>query len=301
MNKTIISIIGIIALAGGIFYITNNNSSENNSGQQLAASGTGVLEVVENDFDFGEILMTGGLVKHNFTVRNVGDGPIRIIGAKTSCMCTTANIFDANGEVFGPFGMGGAHGANPKIDMEVLPGEEIVVEAVYDPLAHGPDATGKIVREIVLSTNTNKEISLKFRGENVKQFSKVKGPSLAFNNMEHDFGVVKQSQGIVETTFEVLNNGTETVVVDSLPTSCECTKASIDKKEIAVGESATITVTFDANLHPEPEGRFFKTIEVVSNIKPSPEIKVYLKMDYDLGLDKLKLQEHNEIDEHTEE
>lgn len=297
--KVIIGVIAaMVAVAtGGVFYVINNGS-EDDSGSKSANSGTGVLEIIENDFDFGEILMAGGTVKHNFTVRNVGDGPVRIKNAKTSCMCTTAIFFDVNGEKVGPFGM---HGASSGIDMEIQPGEEIVVEATYDPMAHGPDATGKLVREIFLGTDTGKKISIKFRGEGVKQFSEAEGPSLAFNNKEYDFGVIKQSQGVVKTQFNVVNNGTETVIIESLPASCACTEATIDKKEIAVGEKAVITVAFDANLHPEPEGRFFKTIELVSNIKPAFELKIYARLDYDLGIDKLKLQEHNEADNHTEE
>ncbi|MBL4644506.1 MAG: DUF1573 domain-containing protein, partial [Candidatus Pacebacteria bacterium] len=266
-------------------------------------SGTGVLEVIsENDFDFGEILMQGGFVRHNFTLKNTGDGPITIQNAETSCACTVANIVNQDGDALGPFGMqGGGHTPNPKINMEILPGEEVVVETIYDPLKHGPDATGEIIREVFLSTDAGTEVSLKFRGVGVKEFTKVTGPSLIFTNKEYDFGLVKQSQGIVTTEFTVVNNGTETVIVNSLPASCECTQASIDKKVIGVGESATITVAFDANLHPEPDGRFFKTIELVSNVVPSPEFRMYANVEYDLGMDKLKLQEHDEVDDHIEE
>ena len=241
--------------------------------------------------------MTGGDVKHNYTLRNTGNGIVKITNAQTSCMCTQANIFDMNGESVGEFGMGGAHGPNPKINLEILPGEEITVEAVYDPIAHGPDATGELVREIFISTDSGEELKLKFRGDGVKEFSNIDGPSLAFNNKEYDFGITKQSQGFLETKFEVVNNGTETVMVESLPASCQCVSASINKKQISVGEKAIITVVFDANLHPEPDGRFFKTIEVVSNIKPSPELKIFANVDYDLGMDKLKFAVHDDSDE----
>ncbi len=294
MEKITIAVLALVIIVGGWFFLSKKSTP--------ATSGTGVLEVVDGDFDFGEILMTGGFVKHNFIVKNTGDGPVKIINAETSCACTTADIFSASGEKSGPFGMvGPSHKPNPKIGMEVLPGEEITIEAVYDPLKHGPDATGKIVRDIFLKTDTNQEVSMKFRGNGVKKFSQSEGPSIRFNNKEYDFGVVKQSQGVVNTEFEIVNNGTETVVIDSLPASCECTKATIDKKEIAPGEKAIIKVAFDANLHLEPSGRFFKTIEVVSNVKPSPELKIYVNMDYDLGEDKLKLKEHDGVDEHTKE
>lgn len=299
MNKITIGIVALLVIIGGWFMINNQS---NNQSKTPESSGNGKLELIsQNDFNFGEILMEGGFMRHNFTLKNTGDGPITVQNAETSCACTTANIISSDGNSEGPFGMqGGAHKPNPKISMKVLPGEEITVEAIYNPLKHGPDATGEIVREIFLSTDSGEKVALKFRGVGVKKFTKVEGPSLMFNNKEYDFGVVKQSQGIVTTEFEVVNNGTETVVIDSLPASCACTQASIDKKEIAPGESATIKVSLDANLHEEPKGRFFKTVEIVSNIKPSPELKIYANVKYDLGIEKLKLKSHDKIDEHTQ-
>lgn len=292
MSKIIIGVITVLVLIGGYFMFTDSKSDK------LVKSGTGKLELLEeNNFDFEEILMTGGDVKHNYTLKNTGDGITKITNVQTSCMCTQAKVFDIKGESVGVFGMGGSHGPNPQISLDILPGEEIIIEATYDPMAHGPDATGKLVREIFISTDTNEEIKLRFRGNGVNEFSKVEGVSLAFNNKEYDFGITKQSQGLLETKFEVVNNGSETVVVESLPASCQCVSATIDKKQILVGEKATITVVFDANLHPEPDGRFFKTIEVVSNIKPSPEIKIFANMNYDLGMDKLKLAVHDDSDE----
>jgi len=300
LKKIIIGTLVLIVVIGGWFILSQqsqNNKTSNTS------NGTGVLKLVsENNFNFGEILMTGGFVRHNFTLKNTGDGPITITSAESSCSCTSANIINAKGDKVGPFGMvmSGVRNSNPRINMKILPGEEVTVEAIYNPLKHGINATGEIVREIFVKTDNGSEVSMQFRGDGVKEFSKVEGPSLRFNNKEHDFGTIKQSQGVVETKFPVINNGTETVVIKSLPASCACTTASIDKKSIAPGESAMITVKFDANLHQEPSGRFFKTIEVVSNIKPTPKLKIYADVNYDLGIDKLKLQNHEEIDGHTE-
>lgn len=297
--STIIIILLLIIIAWFIFGTKTENKTQTKT-QTIADKKIGKLELIsENDFDFGEILMKGGDVNYNYTLKNTGDAPISITNAETSCACTIANIFNADGDKIGPFGMqGGGHSANPKINMLVLPGEEITVEAIYDPLKHGPDATGKLVREIFISTDSKQEIALKFRGEGVKEFSKINGPALAFTNKEYDFGLTKQSGGFFETKFELINNGTETVLIDSLPASCQCVIAAIDKESILPGETATITVTFDANLHPEPEGRFFKTIEVISNVKPSPELKIFAKVDYDLGMDKLKLATHDNSDGH---
>jgi len=177
MNKLTISVLAIIIIIGGWFFFANNQSAP-------SAEGSGKLELIsENDFDFGEILMTGGLVRHNFTLKNTGDAPVRITSAKTSCMCTTANIIKQNGEDAGPFGMGGSHGPNPRINMEILPDEEVIIEAIYDPLAHGPDATGKLIREIFVSTNNGETIRLKFRGEGVKELSEPQKSESGFESV----------------------------------------------------------------------------------------------------------------------
>ena len=46
-------------------------------------------------------------------------------------MCTEATLVQG-GERFGPYGMSG-HGYIPRIDRIVKPGEEVVVEAIFDP------------------------------------------------------------------------------------------------------------------------------------------------------------------------
>ena len=292
--KKINVIIGVVVL--GIIVVllsfVGGDSSEKISDQSKQKGDTGVLTVFQNDFDFGDILIDGGKVQHDFTVKNTGTVPVKIEKSETSCACTVAMITDTNGKIKGPFGMqGGAHKPNPSVNITVLPGEEITVSGVFDPLFHGPQATGKITRDIFLKTNnTQEDVVLKFRGDVVGEIEKVEGPSLYISNKEYDFGIVKQSDDVTTTEFHFINNGTETVVVEDLITSCPCTTATIDKKEIKPGEQGVVTVAFDANLHKEPDGRFFKTTEIVSNIKPSIELKTYAEVDYDLGLEALKSQ-----------
>jgi hypothetical protein len=121
--------------------------------------------------------------------------------------------------------------------------------------------------------------------------SKFGGPALYVPEKEFDFGVVKQSGGPVGHDFVVRNIGSEKVTIDSLPGSCACTSAKADKKEILPGESATVTVIFDPNMHEEPHGKFFKTVEVIGNVVPHPEFKVYAEVNVDLGPQYYKLQE----------
>ncbi|MBI5742700.1 MAG: DUF1573 domain-containing protein [Candidatus Niyogibacteria bacterium] len=119
---------------------------------------------------------------------------------------------------------------------------------------------------------------------------KVAGPALYISEKEFDFGIVKQSGGTVSHDFVVRNIGSEKATIDSLPGSCACTSAKSDKKEILPGESATVTVIFDPNMHEEPKGKFFKTVEVIGNVVPHPEFKVYAEVNVDLGAKFYKLQ-----------
>lgn len=116
------------------------------------------------------------------------------------------------------------------------------------------------------------------------------GPMLYVPEKEFDLGVVKQSGGPVSHDFVVRNIGSEKVTIGSLPASCACTSAKSDKKEILPGESAIITVSFDPNMHEEPKGKFFKTVEVIGNVSPHPELKVYAEVNVDLGAKFYKLQ-----------
>lgn len=290
-NKNIIfvsiAVVALIILAA----LAVVNKSDTGS----PAVSSGKLVVLGNDFDFGVIPIMGGKVSHIFEIKNEGTEPVKIKKVYTSCMCTEAFITVGEKD-YGSYGMPGHGGKSSNADIEALAGESVFVKAVFNPLAHGPDATGDILREVYLETNSKEapELVLKFSGNVVKEIPQAQGPSLYIPKTEYDFGIVKQSQGIVSADFEIINNGTEKVIVSSLPTSCACTSAKIGKKEIAAGEKATITVSLDSNLHEEPSGRFFKTIEIISNIKPAPQLKIYAEIDYDLGLDKLKNKTHED-------
>lgn len=113
---------------------------------------------------------------------------------------------------------------------------------------------------------------------------------------EYDFGTLKQSGGLVSHDFIFSYHGQEELKIKGVPTSCACTSASISRQLIKPGESATVTVIFDPNLHVEPDGKFFKTISVLTEpeIKQAPEFKIWAEIDLDLGPEFYKLkEEHN--------
>ncbi len=119
----------------------------------------------------------------------------------------------------------------------------------------------------------------------------VKGPHIVILEPEYDFGVVLQSGGTVSKDFIVKNDGTESVVVSEVLTSCSCTTATIEPRTIQPQEQAVLRVTFDPNFHFEDSGRFFRTASIKSNsLGTAPEAKIFVEVNYDLGMDALKFK-----------
>ncbi len=113
--------------------------------------------------DWGDINIQGGEVSRVFQFTNDSEESLYLKGAQTSCMCTTATYYLPNGEPSPVFGM---HD-NPLWSAEIKPGETFEVGAVFDPMAHGPEAVGVIQRSVVLMTSDPNQptLELKVGGE----------------------------------------------------------------------------------------------------------------------------------------
>lgn len=114
--------------------------------------GLAKIEIPETEFDAGSISMKNGLYKHDFTIKNVGQGNLKIEGIRTTCHCTTA-VLKVGNRVSPTFGMQD----NPLFWSEKIPANETgTLEVTFDPNFHGPDSVGPIVREVFFSTNDPK-------------------------------------------------------------------------------------------------------------------------------------------------
>lgn len=151
----IVFLVGIVALviAGG------SNDGDNTNSSPYSAS---VLSAVESSFDFGVLSMKDGDVFHAFEVKNEGVESVKIEKVYTSCMCTTVSITDSHGKKYGQFGMQG-HGSPSKTSIKVDPGESVIIEAVFDPAAHGPSGVGLAQRSIYIETNSSMSPKLELR------------------------------------------------------------------------------------------------------------------------------------------
>jgi nitrite reductase (NO-forming) len=122
-----------------------------------------------------------------------------------------------------------------------------------------------------------------------------------FEEKEFDFGTIKQSGGIVQHDFLLTYLGETPITITSTPGSCACTTGKVDKKELTKGDTATLTVSFHPNLHAEPEGRFSKTISIMTEpaLNPIPEVTVWQQIDLDLGEEAFELSQKK--DEHKDQ
>lgn len=100
-----------------------------------------------------------------------------------------------------------------------------------------------------------------------------KQPKTIVEKTEYDFGQIRKSGGVVKTDFAISNQGSGELLIGDITTSCSCTSAKIDKKKIAVGGKAVLTVSFDPNFHEEPEGKFSRSVFLPTNDSANKEIE----------------------------
>ena len=162
MNKNIknifITVATIAVLFGGLIWLSRGGAENNQA--NISQSGGGTLSAEEISFDFGSISMANGKVSHAFKIKNESSEPAVISKVYTSCMCTEATLMHGDKKM-GPFGMPG-HGGTPKINDALNPGEEVSIEAVFDPAAHGPAGVGLADRIVFVEDGTGKQLQLRF-------------------------------------------------------------------------------------------------------------------------------------------
>ena len=306
MRKTIlpIALLSVIAILAGC--------SSTPAADLKATQDSGKIAPKQDlTYDWKNIDIEGGNVEKAFTFSNDGDSELIIKGASTSCMCTVATIDLPNGKQSPEFGM---H-ASPEWTYSINPGETFTVNVVFDPMAHGPTATGPIQRSVYLVTSSVENgkyavkssqapetvTEIKVRGEvlSSEEYQKSNAQTgFIFDELEHDFGIIKQSGGIVTYEFPFTYQGKVPVSITGTPSSCACTEGSISAKEFNPGDTGLLTVHFDPNLHAEPEGKFFKTVSILTEPKLEEliDVKIWAEIDLDLGPEAFKLQDDHDDD-----
>ena len=158
--NTLTSVAVVAVLFGGLIWFSRSGGETNNGSTDVESLSKGVLAAEEISFDFGTISMAKGKVSHIFKLKNNTSEPALVSKIYTSCMCTNATLIHGDKKM-GPFGMPG-HGIIPKVNDTVKPGEEVSVETVYDPAAHGPAGIGWVERVVFIETESGLPLQLKF-------------------------------------------------------------------------------------------------------------------------------------------
>jgi len=93
--------------------------------------------------------------------------------------------------------------------------------------------------------------------------------TISFDNLNHNFGNIKEEDGIVEHTFAFKNTGKEALIINAVRASCGCTTPEWSKEPITPGGSGSIKVSYNPLRRP---GAFRKSITVQSNAKEKTSV-----------------------------
>jgi hypothetical protein len=95
--------------------------------------------------------------------------------------------------------------------------------------------------------------------------------SMKFTKTVHDFGTIPfNSDG--RCYFEFTNTSDEPLIVNTVRTTCGCTRPEWPKEPVNPGEKGNIGITYNTKI----SGAFQKSITVYSNAKNSP-VKLFIK------------------------
>ncbi|MCU0430844.1 MAG: DUF1573 domain-containing protein [Cytophagaceae bacterium] len=90
-----------------------------------------------------------------------------------------------------------------------------------------------------------------------------------FEKTSHHFGKVKAGKDTLWTDFVFTNDGTETLTIQDVKTSCDCTLADFPKKGILPGQKAVIRGGFKIE---GKSGSFRKNVIIIANTMPGTTI-----------------------------
>ena len=104
-------------------------------------------------------------------------------------------------------------------------------------------------------------------------------PSIAVEATSLDLGNVVNGE-IVSRDLALRNDGDADLIIDSIITSCTCTKATVDPMTIPAGQSGVLHIKFDSGFHgPDLTGPLIRQVFINSNDRQQPELEVELTVN----------------------
>lgn len=92
---------------------------------------------------------------------------------------------------------------------------------------------------------------------------------ITFKTESHDFGTIKEIDGIKDFKFELTNTGQAPLMILKVKPSCGCTSTDYTKQPILPGKSGYIIASYNPKGRP---GKFNKTITVTTNAENPTKI-----------------------------
>jgi hypothetical protein len=94
-----------------------------------------------------------------------------------------------------------------------------------------------------------------------------RGPNISFMKIEHDFGEIKEADGIAAHTFEFTNTGSAPLIIQAVNATCGCTTPTWTREPVMPGEKGKVSAAYDPKGRP---GQFDKSIIVQTNASTVP-------------------------------
>ena len=135
------------------------------------------------------------------------------------------------------------------------------------------DEFGKIWNGYTLLVNNPKNSKADRLGEETIEIQNAKNPTIKFTQLTYEFGAVLGGEQI-NHNFEFTNEGSDTLKIQHVRTSCRCTAAQLEITEFSPGQKGHIQLVLDV----PKKGRIVEETAVVfSNDPASPKIELTLR------------------------
>lgn len=159
MNNKVLIVGAVISLViiGGSYLAISKTSKPKIKAQAYSKEDPSrpKVQTGETLFDMGNIKVKDA-TSAKFTVKNVGQEPLQLLGISSSCGCTVGKII-YKGQESEEFGMHSVGDFQTPIE----PGTEAVVEVIYRPYVM--PVYGPVGREVYVSTNDPENPKLVFQ------------------------------------------------------------------------------------------------------------------------------------------
>lgn len=94
-----------------------------------------------------------------------------------------------------------------------------------------------------------------------------------FEEMQYDFGEVKEEEGPVLHEFRFVNNSSDTLKIKNVKASCGCTTPDWTREAVAPGGTGFVQAQYNPRNRP---GRFNKSLTVTTNVQEGP-VRLYIR------------------------